>query len=58
MYGDYSHGCQVIFGPGRYYDFLMELDEKASKSGQVCWYYNLVDAAMLATIVKKTGEAT
>lgn len=43
--GPYSQGCQIIFDTEVFYKFWHKLLFRASQSGQVRWYYTLIDAS-------------
>lgn len=52
----WSEGCQVIFGPGKFYEFLWDLDKAAQKTGQKRWYYTLIDARTITVEAKETDS--
>ncbi|MFN6945977.1 MAG: DUF4157 domain-containing protein, partial [Cytophagaceae bacterium] len=55
--GSWSEGCQVIFGPEQFYNYWMDVTNKAEESGQRKWYYTLIDMSSLETEVNtESGE--
>ena len=45
--GPWSILCQVVFGPEKFYEFMMQVSDKSLESGQRRWYYTLIDLASL-----------
>ncbi len=45
--GPWSILCQVIFGPEKFYEFMMQVSDKSLESGQRRWYYTLIDLASI-----------
>jgi len=49
--------CQVIFGPEKFYEFMMQVSNKSLETGQRRWYYTLIDlASFSATNTTATQE--
>lgn len=45
--GAWSQGCQVVFGPEKFYEFWSNVVQSAHTVGQMQWYYTLVSEEML-----------
>lgn len=54
--GGWSAGCQVVFGPEKFYEFWSDVTDKATTSGQRRWYYTLIDEESFKTTTKQGGE--
>ncbi|MCB9287770.1 MAG: DUF4157 domain-containing protein [Lewinellaceae bacterium] len=56
--GPWSTLCQVIFGPEKFYEFLMDVTDKALESGQRRWYYTLINDSSLTPESTSSSEST
>lgn len=52
----WSEGCQVVFGPEKFYEFWSDVTDKATTSGQRRWYYTLIDEESFKTTTEQGSE--
>jgi len=49
----WSDGCQVVFGPEKFYEFWSDVTDKATDTKQRRWYYTLIDEESFKTTTKQ-----
>ncbi|HRW63421.1 MAG TPA: DUF4157 domain-containing protein [Bacteroidales bacterium] len=52
----WSEGCQVVFGPEKFYEFWGHVTDKAMDSGQRRWYYTIINLETQETTTEETTE--
>lgn len=55
--GGWSEGCQVVFGPEKFYEMWHHLTNKTEDSDQRLWYYTLIDLSKKETKTKTSSGA-
>jgi hypothetical protein len=56
--GPWSILCQVVFGPEKFYEFMMHVSNKSLESEQRRWYYTLIDLASLTNTNDTESDET
>jgi hypothetical protein len=54
--GGWSEGCQIVFGPEKFYEFWGHVSDKAEDSGQRRWYYTIINLESQETTTNQETE--